>query len=44
MTKDDFGNIGMDLTYCGGCGLETDDCVCDAEFVDSILEEGEEEE
>lgn len=27
------GSIGMDLTYCGGCGLEAEDCKCDEALV-----------
>lgn len=36
------GNIGQDLTYCEVCGLEADECKCDAALVDEELE-GEEE-
>ena len=38
------GNIGMDLTYCGVCGLETDECVCDAAVVEEELGGSKEEE
>jgi hypothetical protein len=38
------GDIGMDLTYCDGCGLESDDCKCDAAVVDEVLDGGEEDE
>lgn len=36
------GNIGQDLTYCEVCGLEAEECKCDAALVDEELE-GEEE-
>lgn len=32
------GSIGMDLTYCDGCGLEAEDCKCDEALVDEVLE------
>jgi len=39
MNKPIDGYIGMDLTYCGECGLEADDCKCEAVVVDEVEEE-----
>ena len=39
---DNEGSIGMDLTFCDGCGLEAEDCKCDAALADEELEGGEE--
>jgi Pyruvate/2-oxoacid:ferredoxin oxidoreductase delta subunit len=45
MSKDRIdGNIGIDLTYCDGCGLEAEDCKCDEALADEVLEGEEEEE
>lgn len=35
------GNIGQDLTYCEVCGLEADECKCDAALVDELADDNE---
>jgi Pyruvate/2-oxoacid:ferredoxin oxidoreductase delta subunit len=41
---DNEGVIGMDPTYCDGCGLAAEDCKCDEATADEVLDGEEDEE